>query len=184
MNENEITAVEANQQANLPVQYQGEPPVHNEARGEWVKFGALVVIFLITFAVIALVAPVVGQIIPTVLGLDSALDSAAAPSQPAPGDTEPIDDSSRNGGDQGLDSSGGELNGNGGTNDQSGNNNGNGVEEEVVTPTATPRTHVVQASQNLTVIARQYGVTVEAIIQANNLTNPNRIEAGMILIIP
>jgi LysM repeat protein len=33
-------------------------------------------------------------------------------------------------------------------------------------------------------IARQYDVTVEAIIQANNLTNPDHIEVGTVLIIP
>jgi LysM repeat protein len=33
-------------------------------------------------------------------------------------------------------------------------------------------------------IARRYSVTVEAIIAANNISNPNHIEVGMTLLIP
>ena len=44
--------------------------------------------------------------------------------------------------------------------------------------------YTVQRGDNLTKIANQFGVTVQAIIQANNLTNPSRIVAGQVLIIP
>lgn len=51
--------------------------------------------------------------------------------------------------------------------------------------TATgPRTHVVQAGQNLFRIALMYGTTVEAIAAANNITNPSLIAAGQTLTIP
>lgn len=52
--------------------------------------------------------------------------------------------------------------------------------DEVVNPlvAGTPVTHVVQPGESLTIIANQYDTTVEQIIQANNLANPNRILRG------
>lgn len=44
--------------------------------------------------------------------------------------------------------------------------------------------HVVQWGENLTLIARRYGVTTTAIVQANALADPNYIYAGQRLIIP
>lgn len=52
-------------------------------------------------------------------------------------------------------------------------------------PTAVPaRTHTVQAGETLTSIAQQYGVTVQAIVAANEITNPDRVTVGTTLIIP
>ncbi len=45
-------------------------------------------------------------------------------------------------------------------------------------------THTVQAGENLYRIALQYGTTVDAIVQANNITNPNLIVVGQVLVIP
>jgi LysM repeat protein len=45
-------------------------------------------------------------------------------------------------------------------------------------------THTVQAGENLYRISLQYGTTVAAIAQANNITNPSLIYVGQILIIP
>jgi len=42
----------------------------------------------------------------------------------------------------------------------------------------TPIVHVVQPGEHLTAIANSYGVTVEQILQANNIPNANRIERG------
>ncbi len=47
-----------------------------------------------------------------------------------------------------------------------------------------PRTHIVQPGETLTSIALRYGVTVEEIVRANNLPNPNFIYVGQKLIIP
>ncbi len=44
--------------------------------------------------------------------------------------------------------------------------------------------HIVQWGENLTIIARRYGVTTTAIVQANGLANPNYIYAGQSLVIP
>ena len=46
------------------------------------------------------------------------------------------------------------------------------------------RSHVVTAGQNLSGIARFYGVTVAAIVRANAIGNPSRIFAGQRLTIP
>jgi LysM repeat protein len=50
--------------------------------------------------------------------------------------------------------------------------------------TAEPITHVVRTGETLTSIADQYGVTVSALIEANNLASPNRIRIGDLLTIP
>lgn len=46
------------------------------------------------------------------------------------------------------------------------------------------QTHVVAAGENLTAIALRYGVTVDALMQANGLNNPDVIYAGQELVIP
>lgn len=44
--------------------------------------------------------------------------------------------------------------------------------------------HVVQSGETLTVIARQYGVTVGQIVRANQLENPDQLVPGLALVIP
>jgi LysM repeat protein len=52
------------------------------------------------------------------------------------------------------------------------------------TPTPEPVTYTVQPGDNLTRIARDHGVTLEALIEANDIENPNVISVGQVLIIP
>lgn len=47
-----------------------------------------------------------------------------------------------------------------------------------------PVTHVVQPGETMGIIARRYGVTINAIAQANNISNPNLLSVGQELIIP
>lgn len=47
-----------------------------------------------------------------------------------------------------------------------------------------PFVHIVQWGENLSSIARRYGVTVHAILRANAISNPNRIYAGQRIVIP
>ncbi|MDQ2689325.1 MAG: LysM peptidoglycan-binding domain-containing protein [Chloroflexota bacterium] len=47
-----------------------------------------------------------------------------------------------------------------------------------------PQVHAVQRGENLTWIARRFGVTVAAIVAANGIGDPGRIYAGQQLIIP
>lgn len=62
-------------------------------------------------------------------------------------------------------------------------------ETQITAGTATPgsegtRIHVVKAGEWIWQIARLYGVDPQAIIDANNLTNPSSISPGQELIIP
>jgi LysM repeat protein len=47
-----------------------------------------------------------------------------------------------------------------------------------------PTDYVLKPGDNLTYIARDHGTTVEAILQANQVTNANRVYAGTALVIP
>ena len=51
-------------------------------------------------------------------------------------------------------------------------------------PAGKPTTYVVQGGDNLTWIAEKFGVTVSALVQANQLANPNLIRPGQTLKIP
>jgi LysM repeat protein len=52
------------------------------------------------------------------------------------------------------------------------------------TSSPSPRIHVVQPGEYVSLIARRYGVTPQAILRANNISDPNYIEVGQELIIP
>jgi LysM repeat protein len=58
----------------------------------------------------------------------------------------------------------------------------------LVIPASAPSTstvrYTVQAGDTLYKIAAKYGVTVSAIVTANNITNPNLIHPGQVLVIP
>ena len=45
-------------------------------------------------------------------------------------------------------------------------------------------THVVQSGESMSQIALDYGVTVDAILAANELSNPNDLRVGQELVIP
>lgn len=57
-------------------------------------------------------------------------------------------------------------------------NPSSGISVENPLIAGTPIIHVVQPGENLTMIAQRYGVTVEQILEANNIPNPNRIARG------
>jgi LysM repeat protein len=50
--------------------------------------------------------------------------------------------------------------------------------------TTTPLTYTVQPGDTLSKIAKKFGVTVGAIVTANNIANPNLIKPGQVLTIP
>lgn len=51
-------------------------------------------------------------------------------------------------------------------------------------PPVNPSTYVVRAGDTLSQIARTFNTTVAALVQANNIANPNLIYVGQVLIIP
>jgi LysM repeat protein len=51
-------------------------------------------------------------------------------------------------------------------------------------PTPTPIIYVVQAGDVLGAIAQLYGTTVQAIVEANGITDPDFIRQGQELVIP
>ncbi|NWG16703.1 MAG: LysM peptidoglycan-binding domain-containing protein [Chloroflexi bacterium] len=51
-------------------------------------------------------------------------------------------------------------------------------------PPPTGGTHVVQPGETLQIIAARYGTTWYALAAANNITDPNRIYVGQVLVIP
>ena len=52
------------------------------------------------------------------------------------------------------------------------------------TPAPAPQVYVVKKGDTVYKIAKRYGTTMQAIILANNLRNPNLIYPGQILLIP
>ena len=56
--------------------------------------------------------------------------------------------------------------------------------EPSLIPSPPATTHVVQAGETLTQIARTYGTTVDAIVQANDLENAGIVREGQELLIP
>ncbi|HRQ37702.1 MAG TPA: LysM domain-containing protein [Chloroflexota bacterium] len=48
----------------------------------------------------------------------------------------------------------------------------------------TRSVHIVQAGETLGILAKQYGVTVDAIAKANRISNYNLIKVGQVLYIP
>jgi nucleoid-associated protein YgaU len=52
------------------------------------------------------------------------------------------------------------------------------------TPSPSSATYTIQSGDTLSAIARKFGVTVDALVQANNIANPSLIKPGQILKIP
>lgn len=46
------------------------------------------------------------------------------------------------------------------------------------------QTYTVKSGDTLSKIAKQFGVTVDAIVKANNIANPSLIRPGQVLKIP
>jgi LysM repeat protein len=138
--------------------------------GEVVKFGAVIGVLIATILIVALLRPLIfGRIVPAVMG--SHLPQPTRPAQPViiipieptataiPTVVVPL------------------------PSEEATPAPPSPVEETPATPAPTI-THTVQRNENLITIAAQYGITVEALVKANNIPNPDRIEAGTVLTIP
>lgn len=138
-----------------------------DRRGEVVKFLVLVAVMLVTVLVVAAARPLIfGQIVPGVLGWQAEETGTGLPAPPTPTPrptalptpepTLPIVERTPV----------------------------SGSPTSGPAPTLTLQVYQVQSGDNLNTIANRYGVSVQAIIEANNLTNPDRIMPGDQLIIP
>ncbi len=52
------------------------------------------------------------------------------------------------------------------------------------TTTLAPVTHTVAEKETLAAIASRYGVSIDAIAEANNISDPSHIFVGQVLLIP
>lgn len=157
-----------------------EPKV--ETRGEWFKFGLLAVVLLFTILIIALLRPLIfNKIVPAVLGEGQLVaplvtGSEAETIKPEAADTgsEAVEDTNE-----------GEVSAPEETSPPDSTEAAPEPTKPEDFPTAVPaQNHTVQAGETLTAIAQRYGVTVQAIVSANNIANPDRVAVGTQLIIP
>ena len=149
---------------------------------EWVKFGILALILLGTIVVVSLARPFIFEhVVPVIMGEgdssapaeseqiapETPVDAAypAAVEETAPAAAYPA-------AEQAVDSAASSV------------ESAYPVEDVVVATAVPPISHIVQPGENIIQIAENYQTTVDAIAAANNLTNPNHIEAGMTLEIP
>lgn len=175
----------------MPVEAEAEVGAE-ETQGEWLKFGIVAIVLLFTVLIIALLRPLIfGRIVPAVLGEGQPVaplvnseteaetikpdadatteDEAEAAQGDEAEEIETIEEDAADTAVSPTDST----------------EEAPEPEKPEDFPTAVPaQTHTVQVGETLTAIAQQYGVTVQAIVEANNITNPDRVTVGTALIIP
>jgi len=166
-----------------------------ERRGELIKFVLLVIVMLGTILVIALLRPYIfGQVVPSILGEGQAIPADVPDTTDAPETDEngtgtggQMDEAADEETDEGTGEESDEETDETSAEEANENTAAEPTEPEKPEdfPTAVPaRTHIVQPGETLTKIARQYNVTVNAIVAANNIPNPNRVAVGAVLVIP
>lgn len=150
-------------------------------RGEIIKFVILVAVMLITILVVAVTRPFIfGRVVPAVLGegqvdVTAVDDDTDSPTKAENGEAETPADTA--GGDA-------EEMGEGETaveDAPAASEKETGSEAGAESETET---HVVLAGETVYAIARKYGVDVDAIVEANDLADPNRVTVGQTLVIP
>ena len=178
---------------NEPVAPDEAPAAPSETRGELIKFAILALVLLGAVLVVALARPLIfGHIVPAIMGEQEAVPQPL-PVEEMPADADVVEpdeayplDAEDPEATEAYPAPGhdGFIPAVGGPNEAEAYpapaDDAVGVEGE---ETAVI-THTVQANENLTRIAEIYGVSVETIIEFNNIRNPNRIDAGTVLQIP
>lgn len=59
-----------------------------------------------------------------------------------------------------------------------------GAEAVIGQTPARPEQHIVRPGESLSLIAQQYGTTVQTLVALNNIADPNRIEVGQVILLP
>lgn len=169
--------------------------VSHEHRNQWILFGILVGILIGTVLVIALLRPIIfNRIVPAVMGefvtpVPASVDETLPAENQTPADEEiPVDEPSN---PEEASPQENEVfipvasgDGSGDSVEGAGNETTEGETAVTPPPAPEPTTHTVQVGDNLTKISQQYGVSVQEIMAANNLTNADYISVGQILVIP
>jgi nucleoid-associated protein YgaU len=143
---------------------------------EWTKFVILAVILLGTILVVALARPFIFNfVVPTVMGegqLTAPMPVDVEEAYPAEDDqpgAAPIIEEAYPG--EAADEP-----------DPAGEENEMAAEE--LPTVVTTISHTVQRGDTILSIARRYEVTVDDIVKANNIADPNHIEVGTTLLVP
>lgn len=162
---------------------QHEHRKHKKRRwGEYLSFVVLAIILIGSIFVVAAVSPIIfDRIVPAVLGWETfpAAETAPEGAPDAPPAVVPETNGENEGGAPGA----------GGRPETETNADPNAAPVITATQTITPAvpgviTHTVNQGETLFQISRQYSVTVEAIVAANNIINPDLIAPGDVLTIP
>lgn len=169
-------------QVNEPDIILVETEPEDETRGELLKFGIVAIVLLFTVLIIALLRPYIfNKIVPAVLGEGQLVaplvndETEAETIKPVTDEAEPAEPTEPEVEEDSEEAEGSPENG-----DEAAQ-----PEKPEDFPTAVPaQSHTVQAGENLTAIAQRYGVTIQAIVAANKITNPDRVTVGTTLIIP
>jgi LysM repeat protein len=159
--------------------------LEREGRGELIKFAILVLVCIGVVGVVALSRPLIFDHIlprivqsPSLMAPETGVGGVVEDPHPVESLVPTVEASAEGEGDMFLPSV---VTG----------NDGDGGEtavgdpgEEGPAPTPQPLTHSVQRGETLTLIAEQYNVPVQVLMEANGLINPNYIQIGQTLIIP
>lgn len=163
-------------------------------RGEWMKFGVLAAILLGVVLLVALARPFIfNRVVPAIMGNGLEQPAAAGTVEEAyPVMMPMITDSPSVGGSEAAEQM--ELEPGPAVDaypvpEMELREEAVAVEEteeaaEMVETAVDAIVYTVQPGENLTLIADKHGVTVQDILDANDIPNPNRIVAGTVLRIP
>ena len=184
------STAEQNEVTEEPIQQNDEVvEAEDDTQGEMWKFTVLVVVMLATVLIIALLRPTIfGRIVPAVMGegqpvaplVETETEAETIkPEVPEDSDT-PVEDSEESEEEMG-EAADTEVT----EEDAAETEESSESEETEDSDTAVSNTtHEVQAGETLSAIARQYDVTVQEIVSANNIRNPDRVTVGTSLTIP
>ena len=155
---------------------------NTKSYSDLVKFGVLLLILAGVILVVSLTRPLIfGRIVPAVLGdgqvttpLPDAGETESGEPVVAPAEGYPAPDSANVSEGSCCDAAAYPA-----------------PETSTMPTTTTPTveatqyiTHTLQPGENLTKLAQQYGVTIEEILKANTILNPDEVQAGTVLRIP
>jgi LysM repeat protein len=167
--------------------------------GEMLRFYALIIILGVVILVVAVTRPLIfGRIVPAVMGEGIVISTPEPPAtdeeqetdMPAesPDETEPATEETTDTGDSSDEAASPEENTADSASSAETNNEAETTNESNVGETAenetTPMMHIVQEGETLQKIAAQYGVTLQELIAANGLVNPDYIQVADELVIP